>query len=161
METSENMIKVGNQQKRAKICKVCGKEGYLKDIKQHIEAKHLEGVSIPCNLCGKILRWRHALSYHISRNRKDHWSFFCRTRDALRTHRKSHHWLEMVKKYSSWFMPRSICQSIVKKFKNDNDNLARIYFPASSKLTVQHRKSKCKLGLTKILPSEGKGKFRL
>ena len=72
MEPSENMIKVGNQQKRAKICTVCGKEGYLKDIKQHIEAKHVEGVSVPCNLCDKILRSRKAFSYRISRNHKDH-----------------------------------------------------------------------------------------
>ena len=70
METSENMIKVGNQQKRAKTCKVCGKEGYITDIKKHIEANHLEGVSVPCNLCDKILRSRKALSYHISRNHK-------------------------------------------------------------------------------------------
>ena len=72
METSENMIKVGKKHQRAKICKVCGKEGYSSDIKRHVEANHLEGVSVPCNLCDKILRWRHALSYHISRNRKDH-----------------------------------------------------------------------------------------
>ena len=59
METSENMIKVGKKQRRAKICKVCGKEGYSSDIKRHVEANHLEGVSVPCNLCDKILRWRH------------------------------------------------------------------------------------------------------
>jgi len=69
METSENMIQVGKQQKRAKICKVCGKEGYSSDIKRHIEANHVEEVSLPCNLCDKILR----------------------TRDALRCHRKSDH----------------------------------------------------------------------
>ena len=61
METSENMIQVGKQQKRAEICKVCGKEGYASDIKKHIEAKHVEGVSLPCNLCDKILRSRYAL----------------------------------------------------------------------------------------------------
>ena len=65
METSENMIKVGKQQKRAKICKICGKEGYATDIKRHIEAKHVEGVSIPCNLCGKILRSRNVIVIFI------------------------------------------------------------------------------------------------
>ena len=30
-------------------CKVCGKEGKSGDIKNHIEAIHLEGVSVPCN----------------------------------------------------------------------------------------------------------------
>ena len=37
-------------------CKVCGKEDISCNIKRHIEAKHLEGVSIPCNLCEKTFR---------------------------------------------------------------------------------------------------------
>ena len=53
METSENLIQEGKCQKRAKICKACGKEGPLSNIKQHIEANHLEGLSLPCNLCDK------------------------------------------------------------------------------------------------------------
>ena len=53
METSENLIQEGKWQKRAKICKACGKEGPLSNIKQHIEANHLEGLSLPCNLCDK------------------------------------------------------------------------------------------------------------
>ena len=97
METSENMIKVGNQPTRAKTCKVCGKEGYITDIKKHIEANHLEGVSVPCSLCDKILRSRSALSHHISRNHKKHWPSFSRTRDALRQHRKSDHLIEIAK----------------------------------------------------------------
>ena len=71
METSENVIKVGNQQRRSKICKECGKEGDATDIKRHIETNHLEGVSVPCNLCGKIFRSRNALSGHISKNHKE------------------------------------------------------------------------------------------
>ena len=56
MEPSENVIQCGKLQVRAKICKVCGKEGHPTDIKRHIEAYHLEGVSIHCNFCDKILR---------------------------------------------------------------------------------------------------------
>ena len=38
-------------------CKVCGKEGpHANDLRKHIEAKHLEGVSIPCDICGKTFR---------------------------------------------------------------------------------------------------------
>ena len=37
-------------------CKVCGKEGMGKNIKDHIEANHLEGIIIPCNLCDKTFR---------------------------------------------------------------------------------------------------------
>ena len=56
IETSENVIQSGKLQVRAKICKVCGKEGHTTDIMRHIEAHHLEGVSIHCNFCDKILR---------------------------------------------------------------------------------------------------------
>ena len=64
METSEKIIQEGNRQRHAKVCKVCGKEGQATDIKRHIEASHLEGVSVPCNLCDKILRTREALRKH-------------------------------------------------------------------------------------------------
>ena len=72
METSENLVQVGQKLRRAKICKVCGKEGQTADIINHIEANHLEGVSVPCNLCGKIMRSRNALKIHISRFHKKH-----------------------------------------------------------------------------------------
>ena len=47
-------------------CNVCGKEAKNVDIKRHIEANHLEGVSIPCNFCEKIFRSRHSKACHIS-----------------------------------------------------------------------------------------------
>ena len=56
METSQNLIPSGRE--RAKICKVCGKEGQAVNIRDHIEANHLEGVSLPCNACGKEFRSR-------------------------------------------------------------------------------------------------------
>ena len=65
MKTSENMVQVGNRQRRAKICKVCGKEGYVTDIMRHIETHHLEGLSVPCNLCDKRIRSRNALRAHM------------------------------------------------------------------------------------------------
>ena len=64
MDTSENMIQDGKSKRRAKVCKVCGKEGHATDIKRHIENNHLEGVSIPCNLCDKTLCTRLALGRH-------------------------------------------------------------------------------------------------
>ena len=70
METSENMIQVGKSKTRAKICKVCRKEGQPADIMRHIEANHLEGVAIPCNHCDKILRSRNALRFHVKKKHK-------------------------------------------------------------------------------------------
>ena len=64
MEKSENKLAYGHQ--KADICKVCGKEGMGSDIKAHIEANHLEGMTFPCNLCDKTPRNRAALRRHKS-----------------------------------------------------------------------------------------------
>ena len=62
MEKSQN--KIANVLQLADVCKVCGKEGQGRDIKEHIEANHLEGIIIPCNLCDKSFRSRNALRLH-------------------------------------------------------------------------------------------------
>ena len=66
METSQSTIMDGSHQKKAKICKICGKEGPPTAIKNTIEANHLEGLLIPCNQCDKIFRSRGALCRHAS-----------------------------------------------------------------------------------------------
>ena len=66
MEKSHNTISKQGKQQRADICKVCGKEGQWVAIRDHIEAKHLEGVSLPCGLCDKICRSRLSLRQHIN-----------------------------------------------------------------------------------------------
>ena len=53
----------------ASVCKVCEKEGTATDIKRHIEANHLEGISLPCNLCENIFKSRRNLARH---KLKDH-----------------------------------------------------------------------------------------
>ena len=50
----QNMLASGKQ--RASVCQVCGKEGQTSSIKDHIEANHLQGITIPCNLCEKTFR---------------------------------------------------------------------------------------------------------
>ena len=53
-------------------CKACGRETTrVDDLKNHIEAKHLDDVSFPCKHCGKILQSRNLLSVHIHRNHKN------------------------------------------------------------------------------------------
>ena len=64
MKKSRNMIQVGNKRRSAEICKVCGKEGTTQNIKDHIEANHLDGVSLPCNHCEKTFRSRASLRMH-------------------------------------------------------------------------------------------------
>ena len=54
MQISQNLRPNGLQ--RAFVCKVCGKEGHGSTIKNHIEANHLDGISIPCNHCDKTFR---------------------------------------------------------------------------------------------------------
>ena len=61
----ENGQKISsNGTNRTKICKLCGKEGQSVAIRDHIEANHLEGVSLPCNLCEKTFRSRIRLRQH-------------------------------------------------------------------------------------------------
>ena len=67
MEKSQNVISYGkdNQQKRiADRCKVCGKEGHTVNIREHIEVNHLDGVAIPCNLCGQTFRSSRSMKSH-------------------------------------------------------------------------------------------------
>ena len=62
MEKSKNKTVRGRE--FAYLCKVCGKEGYDRNIKDHIEANHLEGIILPCNLCDKTFRSRNGLRQH-------------------------------------------------------------------------------------------------
>ena len=52
-------------------CGVCGKEAINTHMKNHIEANHLEGVSVPCNFCEKTFRSRNALTQHKLKNHKN------------------------------------------------------------------------------------------
>ena len=58
------------------ICKVCGKDSGIKrnrkqDMMNHIEGKHLEGVSHSCSQCEQKFRSRNCLSSHTSRVHKN------------------------------------------------------------------------------------------
>ena len=65
MEKSQNKCANGpNKDTLADRCKVCGKEGRGSAIKDHIEANHLEGIIIPCNLCDKTFRSRNGFRLH-------------------------------------------------------------------------------------------------
>merc|ERR1712204_96077 len=56
MMFSENLY--DSKQGRARICRVCGKEGQTVNIRDHIEAHHITGVSNICNICGSVSKTR-------------------------------------------------------------------------------------------------------
>ena len=57
----------GKGRQRLNICTVCNKIGHKTHIKDHIEAKHLEGISILCNHCGQNFRTRSAMRHHTKK----------------------------------------------------------------------------------------------
>ena len=67
MEHTGKSIMVGKRKQKTLVCKVCGKEGQLANIMQHIEANHITGVTHTCDICSKTTRSRHALRLHKSR----------------------------------------------------------------------------------------------
>ena len=52
------------------VCNDCGKEGKHSQVRNHIEANHLEGISIPCNFCEKIFSSRNSKAAHMTRQHK-------------------------------------------------------------------------------------------
>ena len=56
MKKGENRINQGRCMNFARVCTVCGKEGRITQIKNHIEVKHIKGISIPCSYCPKMFR---------------------------------------------------------------------------------------------------------
>ena len=62
MQKSEHGPAVGGR--LLYICKICGKDGQHTQVRNHIEANHIEGSELPCNLCGKIFRSRNVLEKH-------------------------------------------------------------------------------------------------
>ena len=66
MTLGNNLLPTGKA--RATVCQICGKEGYPTQIRDHIEANHINGILIPCKKCEKTFRSRSALKAHCVRN---------------------------------------------------------------------------------------------
>ena len=69
--TNSMMAKTSNKSVRGNLlykCTMCGKEAGSTNLKNHIEASHLEGISVPCNQCEKIFRTRSGFRSHKSRD---------------------------------------------------------------------------------------------
>ena len=52
-------------------CTSCGKEAQMSNLKDHIEANHLEAISLPCNQCKKTFRSRNTLKVHKLRKHQN------------------------------------------------------------------------------------------
>ena len=71
-QTINSMLKIVEDGKYS--CNMCGKidqnikgSNSKQNMKNHIEAKHIEGISLPCSHCGKSFRSRSSLACHTSR----------------------------------------------------------------------------------------------
>ena len=64
MEKGQNYLSNGKRRALAQICKVCGKEGLGKNIQDHIESKHIDGIMLPCYHCEKTFTSRNGLRLH-------------------------------------------------------------------------------------------------
>ena len=74
-QISSMMTKTGNKNFRRSLlyaCNTCGKEDTHSHMRGHIEANHLDGISIPCNFCDKIFRSRYSKAVHTQSFHKDH-----------------------------------------------------------------------------------------
>ena len=61
----------GDEGRRIYRCTFCGKDARKKQhIEQHIEGKHLEGLSMPCHICGIAVKSRNALHVHNNKAHK-------------------------------------------------------------------------------------------
>ena len=65
---AENMLKSPDG---TYSCMICGKSGdrYKSHMKNHVET-HMEGLSFPCQICGKTFRSRNYLNIHKYRNHR-------------------------------------------------------------------------------------------
>ena len=72
MEKGQTMIQHGKypngmpRQEISYACKICGKEDKLTNMRNHIEANHLEGISLPCDCCEKSFSTRQNLKRHTN-----------------------------------------------------------------------------------------------
>ena len=88
--------KVDHANRKMVTCNVCGNEGPRAFVVRHIEAKHITGVSHPCDICGKTARSRNALIVHKSTYHKWNLCSCLRSRHALRAHKYRDHWTLIV-----------------------------------------------------------------
>ena len=51
-------------------CVECGLSGKRRDVRRHIEAKHITNTHVSCSLCGKVVKTRDSLRKHVEKEHK-------------------------------------------------------------------------------------------
>merc|ERR1712204_71941 len=64
MKKGDNSMVYGKRSVATSVCTVCGAEGQTRNIREHIEAKHIEGINLPCTTCDKTYRTRSSRRHH-------------------------------------------------------------------------------------------------
>ena len=52
-------------------CIECGMSGKKRDVRRHIEAKHMANTHVSCSLCGKVVKTRDSLRKHMEKEHRD------------------------------------------------------------------------------------------
>ena len=84
-------LTTGTGQGKMATCNICGKQGPYFNMPNHVEAKHITGLSHACDICGKLSRSRKHYTctsniFMIIAN-----YFFCWTRESVRVHKFKDH----------------------------------------------------------------------
>ena len=51
-------------------CGACGFTGNKSNIKQHIEARHMDNTNVTCELCGRVYKTKNSLQNHMTLKHK-------------------------------------------------------------------------------------------
>ena len=63
-KTDHKLFGTEQWKRMAFLCNVCGLEGTNRNVRKHVESKHLERDPLPCNQCEKSCKTRRALGEH-------------------------------------------------------------------------------------------------
>ena len=75
MEKGHNRVQTGSsgkiQERITRVCKVCGKEGRQNEIENHIEAKHITGLTHSCDICGNKAKTKISMNHKSKYHRQE------------------------------------------------------------------------------------------
>ena len=75
MERGHNRVQTGSygkiQERITRVCKVCGKEGRQNEIENHIEAKHITGLTHSCDICGNKAKTKISMNHKSKYHRQE------------------------------------------------------------------------------------------